>query len=72
VKPPFEARLACGCIVRIQEAPDGRALTGVVARKASTCTMPIHVGGMPVYDHRSALRPPTRVVASLQPDYEDG
>jgi hypothetical protein len=47
-------------------------VTVVVERKAETCTLAIHVGGMAIYDHRSALRPSTRVNPPLQPDYEDG
>jgi len=40
----------------------------VVERKASTCPLAIHVEGLAVYDHREALRPPTR----LQPAEEEG
>ena len=50
----------------------GSPVTVVVERKAETCTLAIHVGGMAIYDHSSALRPSTRVNPPLQPDYEDG
>jgi hypothetical protein len=33
--------------------------------------MAIHVAGLPVYDHREALRPSTRLHPTIQPDYED-
>jgi hypothetical protein len=43
-----------------------------VERKAETCTINLHVAGMPLYDHRAAVRPSTRVHHHVQPDYEDG
>ena len=68
----FSARLACGCQLAFAAGSDGSPVTVVVQRKADTCTRPLHVAGMPVHDHRSALRPPTRFGPTLQPDYEDG
>ena len=66
------ATLACGCRVRFQDGAAGSPVTVVLDQKAATCTMSIHVGGMALYDHRSALRPSTRLSPPLQPDYEDG
>jgi hypothetical protein len=66
------ARLACGCRLAFKSGSPGSPVTVVVERKAETCTLAIHVGGMAIYDHRSALRPSTRVNPPLQPDYEDG
>ena len=68
----FTARLACGCQVGFHEAKPGVPVTGFIERKSETCTLAIHVGGMALYDHRSALRPSTRFTPPLQPDYEDG
>jgi hypothetical protein len=47
-------------------------VTVVLDRKSETCTMAIHVGGMPLYDHHTVTRPFTRYNPPLQPDYEDG
>jgi hypothetical protein len=33
--------------------------------------MSIHVAGSPVFDHREALRPSTRLLPVLQSDYEE-
>jgi hypothetical protein len=44
----------------------------VIERKSEACSMALHVAGLPVYDRRAALRPPTRVGPPLQPDFEDG
>lgn len=43
----------------------------VITRKAEGCSMSIHVAGLPVYDHREALRPSTRPLPSLQSDFEE-
>jgi len=69
---PLTARLACGCRLAFKSGSAGSPVTVVVERKAETCTLAIHVGGMAIYDHRSALRPSTRINPPLQPDYEDG
>jgi hypothetical protein len=71
VTPLTTARLACGCRIEFRGEP-GRAVTVLLQRKADTCAMALHVAGMALYDHRSALRPATRVPPALQPDYEDG
>jgi hypothetical protein len=70
--PELIARLACGCRVTVREAGPGAPLAVVLDRKADTCTMAIHVGGMPLFDHRVAMRTPTRQGEPAQPDYEDG
>ena len=72
MNPKLTARLACGCRVAFQDGSPGSPVTVLLERKAETCTLAIHVGGMPLYDHRSALRPSTRLSPPLQPDYEDG
>ena len=72
MKPKLTARLACGCRVAFQDDRPGSPVTVVLERKAETCTLTIHVGGMPLYDHHTATRPSTRFLPPLQPDYEDG
>jgi len=71
VKPLTTARLACGCILAFQDAGPGAPVTVVVQRKSEACALAIHVAGMPLYDHRAAVRPATRVTPPVQPDYEE-
>jgi hypothetical protein len=65
------ARLACGCRLGFREGVEGSPVTVVITKKADACGMGIHVAGQPVYDHREALRPSTRLQPIIQPDYED-
>lgn len=69
---PAGADLACGCRVTFRPGADGSPVLVVVARKSEACNMSLHVAGLPVFDRRAALRPPTRVGPPLQPDFEDG
>jgi hypothetical protein len=66
------ARLVCGCEAVFREGVEGSPVTVVIKTKGVRCTIPIHVGGLPVYDHREALRPSTRPLPPIQPDYEEG
>jgi len=66
----IQATLACGCLVGFREGVQGSPVTVILERKAEGCGMAIHLGGVPVFDHREALRPATRPVAHPQPDYE--
>jgi hypothetical protein len=67
---PLLARLACGCRVGFRTGVEGSPVTVVVQRKADACTISAHVAGLPVYDHREALRPSTRSGVRTQPDWE--
>ena len=67
----LQARLACGCLAGFREGVQGSPVTVVLERKAEGCPMQIHVAGLPVYDHREALRPATRPLEPVQPDYEE-
>jgi hypothetical protein len=67
----FLARLACGCQVGFRTGVEGSPVTVVIDRKSRTCTVALHVAGLPVYDHREALRPSTRVGPVVQSDYEE-
>lgn len=69
---PTSATLACGCRAAFQPGSDDSPVLVVIDRKAEGCGVALHVAGLPVYDRRSALRPPTRVGPPLQPDFEEG
>ena len=64
-------RLACGCTVGFRVGVEGSPVTVLIATKAAGCRMSIHVGGQPVYDHREALRPATRLLPHLHSDFEE-
>jgi hypothetical protein len=64
------AELACGCRVGFRRGVEGSPVAVLVERKSSACSMAMHVAGLPIYDHREALRPPTRVAPPPQTDYE--
>jgi hypothetical protein len=66
----LHARLACGCRLGFRSGVEGSPVTVLVEKKADGCPIPAHVSGLPVYDHREALRPSTRLGVHLQPDYE--
>ena len=68
----FTARLACGCELAFREGVEGSPVAVVIRRKSDRCTLSIHVAGMAVYDHREALRPSTRPLPPIQPDYDEG
>jgi hypothetical protein len=55
-------RLACGCRIGFREGVEGSPVTVVLDAKAPACTMSLHVTGLPLYDYREALRPPTRTL----------
>ena len=65
------ARLSCGCTDVFRDGVEGSPVTILIDRKSPTCTMPLHVGGLPVYDHREALRPATRPLPAGMPDHEE-
>jgi hypothetical protein len=67
----ISARLACGCTLAFRSGVEGSPVTVILARKADGCTMSIHVAGLPVYDHREALRPSTRLLPPVHTDYEE-
>jgi hypothetical protein len=67
----WTARLACGCQLAFRDGVEGSPVTVVVSRKADACAISSHVSGVPVYDHREALRPSTRFLPPVQQDFED-
>jgi hypothetical protein len=68
---PVRARLACGCQLGFRQGVEGSPVTIVIAVKSAACRVPIHVAGLPVYDHREALRPSSRLGVRIQPDFEE-
>jgi hypothetical protein len=70
-KRTFTATLACGCRLAFREGVEGSPVTVVVDKKAAGCTTPSHVGGLPIYDHREALRPSTRHLPPHHADWEE-
>ncbi len=69
--PLVAGRLACGCHIAFRDGVEGSPVTVVVLQKADGCPMLLHVAGMPVFDHREALRAATRHLPHLQPDFEE-
>ena len=65
------ARLACGCQLAFRKGIEGSPVTVVVDHKGGQCVMPFHVSGLPVYDFREALRPPTRTLLIEDEEYEE-
>jgi hypothetical protein len=65
------ARLACGCRLSFREGTPGSPVTVVVDEPAPGCINPQHVKDLPLYDHREALRPSTRLGPILDADFEE-
>lgn len=65
------ARLGCGCIVAFGPGVEGSPVAVVLRTKAAGCGIPMHVAGLPIHDHREALRPSTRFAPPAHPDYEE-
>jgi hypothetical protein len=66
-----KATLACGCRIGFRSGVEGSPVTIVIEQKSEGCRVAIHVGGLPVFDHREALRPATRPLPASQPDFEE-
>jgi hypothetical protein len=65
------ARLACGCLIAFREGVEGSPVTVVVESKGPGCVMSLHVRNLPLFDYREALRPPTRLGAAEEEEYEE-
>jgi hypothetical protein len=65
------ARLACGCHVAFREGVEGSPVTVVVEEKGPGCVIPLHVRDLPLFDYREALRPPTRLGAAEEEEFEE-
>ena len=65
------ARLSCGCRIAFREGVEGSPVTVVIDEKAPGCPLSLHVGGVPLFDHREALRPSTRLSPPDEKEYEE-
>ena len=65
------ARLSCGCRVSFTTGVEGSPVTVVLDGKSPACTMTWHVSGLPMYDYREALRPPTRFLPPREEGFEE-
>ena len=65
------ARLSCGCRLAFRDGVEGSPVTIIVEQKATGCPSTLHVTGFPLYDHREALRPPTRLGPPPEEEYEE-
>lgn len=65
------ARLSCGCVIGFREGVEGSPVTVVVDAKSPACLLTLHVGGLPIYDYREALRASTRVGPPEEGEYEE-
>jgi hypothetical protein len=65
------ARLACGCRVAFREGVEGSPVTVVVDEKGAACQISLHVRDLPLFDHREALRPSTRLGHAGEEEYEE-
>jgi hypothetical protein len=65
------ARLACGCRITFREGVQGSPVTVVIDRKDAGCVLGLHVTGLPLFDYREALRPPTRIGPAEEEGYEE-
>ena len=69
--PLSAALMACGCQAAFKHGVEGSPITVVITRKGEGCHVSFHLAGIPVFDHREALRPSTRHPLVPQPDYEE-
>jgi hypothetical protein len=65
------ARLACGCRLVFREGSPGSPVTVVIDVASPGCVNPLHVKDLPLYDYREALRPPTRLGALVDGEFEE-
>ena len=65
------ARLACGCRIGFREGVEGSPVTVVIEQKGPGCPLALHVRDLPLFDHREALRPSTRLLPPIEEDYEE-
>ena len=65
------ATLACGCRLAFRDGVEGSPVTVVLELKPSGCTVAWHMSGLPMFDHREALRPPTRMLPALEDGFEE-
>ena len=69
--PLAAARMACGCMAGFRHGVEGSPITVVITHKGDACQVAFHVASLPVFDHREALRPSTRLLPPIEEDYEE-
>jgi hypothetical protein len=65
------AHLACGCRLTFSTGVEGSPVTVVLEKKSPACVISWHVGGLPMYDYREAMRPPTRLLPPREEEFEE-
>lgn len=50
---------------------EGSPVTVVLDQKSPACAITWHVSGLPLYDYREAIRPPTRFLPPREEGYEE-
>lgn len=65
------ARLACGCRLSFREGTTGSPVTVILDTASPACINPLHVKDLPLYDHREALRPSTRLGSLVDGEFEE-
>lgn len=65
------ARLACGCRIGFREGVEGSPVTVVVEEKSAGCVSLFHVCDLPLFNHREALRAPTRLLPAEEEEFEE-
>ncbi len=65
------ARLSCGCRIVFREGVEGSPVAVVIDEKAPGCQLRSHVRDLPLFDHREALRPSTRLGHAEGEEYEE-
>ena len=65
------ARLTCGCRLSFTTGVEGSPVTVVLETKTPACAITWHVGGLPLYDYREAMRPPTRFLPPKEEEFEE-
>ena len=68
---PLTAQLGCGCRVGFRSGVEGSPVTVVVDQKSPACTLSLHVRDLPLFDHREALRPSTRLGLREEEEFEE-
>ena len=69
--PLAAARMACGCMAGFRHGVEGSPITVVITHKGDACQVAFHVASLPVFDHREALRPSTRLLPPEETEYEE-
>jgi len=66
-----QGHLACGCRLSFREGADDSPVTVMLDMKSPSCAVSWHVSGLPLYDHREAIRMPTRLLPPREEGFEE-